>query len=520
MNAVDRVSFLKAVMSNTAKQVKMAALILILVPANLILLRYNANRYDAKPWEEVAKHKVEYRFDLIGNDNYTISSFLPGNDLRQKVKCTQTADVATKTFFQGDNQRVEWKGNVQGQKDLRLTLECITKRLQYVIDPNLAWESKAPFAEETALIEHENEQIQKVARELTDGQEFLKGAVNSLYEFVYQIPGKKTSELTSALATLNNNEASCNGKSRLLVALCRSLGLEARMVGGLLLEEAEKRTSHAWVEVRMGNKWVPFDAYNGHFASLPAKYLKIYEGDHFLITRKGDVNFDYQYVIEPQSIGGYNRFALLNVRTLAMTLGLPIGLLRTLLMLPLGALLVAIFKNVIGLKSYGVFLPVLMALSFVETGLLAGLLLFTGMMLVISLLSKPLNVFGIQHTPKVVIMLTAVVLTSLVSMQLLGLLGEDKGQMAMFFPIIVLTLTAEKFAQKAEEEGVKYAGTIYLQTLLVTALCFIVVSSKGMLEFIVTFPETLLAVAGIAMILGRWIGLRLLEFGRFNIQPG
>ena len=49
---------------------------------------------------------------------------------------------------------------------------------------------------------------------------------------------------------------------------------------------------------------------------------------------------------------------------------------KILLMIPLGGLVIAFLRQVIGVKTFGTFMPVLIALAFRETGLLAGLVLF------------------------------------------------------------------------------------------------------------------------------------------------
>ena len=49
---------------------------------------------------------------------------------------------------------------------------------------------------------------------------------------------------------------------------------------------------------------------------------------------------------------------------------------RILLMVPLGALLLLILRNIIGIKTFGTFMPILIALAFRETQLLWGIILF------------------------------------------------------------------------------------------------------------------------------------------------
>jgi hypothetical protein len=40
---------------------------------------------------------------------------------------------------------------------------------------------------------------------------------------------------------------------------------------------------------------------------------------------------------------------------------------------PLGALIICVLRNIIGLPTFGIFMPVLMALAFRNTGLLYGI---------------------------------------------------------------------------------------------------------------------------------------------------
>lgn len=51
----------------------------------------------------------------------------------------------------------------------------------------------------------------------------------------------------------------------------------------------------------------------------------------------------------------------------------------------------AIFKNVIGVQTFGVFLPALIGFAFIEMGILAGIIFFTGVIILISILGVPLG---------------------------------------------------------------------------------------------------------------------------------
>ncbi|MFY0672367.1 MAG: hypothetical protein JXQ87_03130 [Bacteroidia bacterium] len=509
-------------MKSSIAQVRIAAFLLISIPLILISLRYKKNDSVSNPWESVLKHKVSYNFDLLGTGDFKVSTFIPVNDQRQQIIFSSKSDSLNKEFFENENHKIEWVGVSQKSQEIKLEFDCITKPIKYELDNKIPMPSTSTFKNtffDNELIDHTNTSIELLAEYLTENSTNTIEGINALYNYVFDMPKKSTSLLTSATMALHNNEASCNGKSRLFVALARATGFESRMVGGLILERNEKKTSHAWTEIKLADQWIPFDPFNGYFASLPVNYLKIYNGDHFLITRTGKQSFDYRYHIEPLEVNHFSNYAMLNLKSIIMKNKLSNNLLRALLMLPLGALIVALLKNIIGLKSFGVFLPVLIALALVETGFVQGLVLFSIIIVIISLLSGPLNKWGVQHTPKVVIMLTAVVVTCLVSIHFFNLISFNKSDLALFFPIIVLTLTAERFAQKVDEDGLTEAAKLYIQTLLITVLCFLIVSSQIILDFIITFPETLMLVAGISLLLGKWIGLRVLEYNRFNFQP-
>lgn len=507
-------------MKHSSTPLKLTALGLILLPLVSIGLRYYNNDIESSPWEDVVRYQVSYRFTLHGEGPYNVRSFIPGNDQRQQIQLLpDTSFTGGNSYFTQDNHVSEWTGNSHGEQDILLQFETVTKSVKYLIGDEIAFIPGPSVQKPTDLIQHESLEIKRVADSLVKEESHYAQALGKVFNYVHNIPGKRTSELTSALKTLREQEASCNGKSRLFVAICRNLGMNARMAGGLILESTSKRTSHAWAEVKVAEQWVPMDAYNGHFASIPSNYLKIYNGDHFLITHKGEQHFHYQYDIKPMEVNELSNMALLNIKAIISKAGIPSNLLRALLMLPLGALLVALFKNVIGLKSFGVFLPVLIAIAFTETGFLHGVAFFSLVVGVVSLLSHPLNQWGVQHTPKIVIMLTAVVAASLISVQLMHVLGIGNTNLSLFFPIIVLTLTAEKFAQKTDEEGFKEAFVLYGQTLLVTAFCYLVVASNSIFQFMITFPEALLGIAGVSLLLGKWIGLRVLEYRRFKFNP-
>jgi hypothetical protein len=271
-----------------------------------------------------------------------------------------------------------------------------------------------------------------------------------------------------------------------------------------------------WTQAFIGDEWITFDPERGHFAELPATHLEIFKGEISVENLVDVGSTDSHYDIRRDRLNDYPAFALFNIWNLIDGNELPLKPVMVLLLLPLGAYIVAICTNVVGFKTYGVFLPVLIAFSFIDMGLIQGLIFFTAIIGLISLMSFPLERWGILHVPKIVCLLTTVSLYCLASIKIFYITGWVAPSATLTFPIIILTLISERFAQKVEEESLREALFIYGQTLIVTLSCYWILSASVIQHFFITFPETLIGIAGLSLLLGEWIGLQLFEYTRFS----
>lgn len=480
--------------------------------------------FQTDKFEHGLDYHVQYEFELKGDSGkpYFVKAFLPTSDNHQILNNVKNEFKVGdfKDNVLGENNQGYWRGNaIGGKQRIQYAFNVKVKPESFNVPDDLSYEEivkeKSEFLKSTEFIESEDPRIIALGKELKENNKTADAVITEIFGFVYDIPSQPIKELMTATEALEKNAASCNGKSRLFVALCRSLGIPARVTGGIILNEEEKKTSHLWAEVLIKGQWVPFDALNGYYAFLPANYLKIYSGDHFLVTRSADMLFDYQYSI--QSIeDDLSLMASFNLFHIARKTELPVTVLAMMLLLPLGALVVAIFRNVIGVKTFGVFLPVLIALSFTSTGLLFGIISFVGVLIVISFLHYPLMKWGVLHVPKLVVMLSAVVFLMVLLLFTGVQLNLSTIGSLTFFPIVILTITAEKYARIVVEEGVIDASKVLLQTLMVTLFCYVLVSSDMIFVLLMNFPELLLIVVGASILLGKWIGLRIAEYKRFG----
>ncbi len=200
-------------------------------------------------------------------------------------------------------------------------------------------------------------------------------------------------------------------------------------------------------------------------------------------------------------------------------LGLPVAtqeVYRVLLLIPVGALLLVILRNVVGIKTFGTFMPVLIALAFRETQLLAGLVLFT------VLVSLGLAVrFYLEHlklllVPRLASLLVIVVGLMAVVRVVSHRLGIETGLSVALFPMVIITMTIERMSIVWDERGAPEAIQQGIGSLFVASLAYLAMSNAYVGHLFFVFPELLLFLLAVMLLMGRYTGYRLLDLRRFR----
>jgi transglutaminase-like putative cysteine protease len=481
-------------------------------------------------------YRIHLHMDFTGNgEDLVVRTFLPMSNDRQLI--SEETIVAPNLNLSRDTTpmyvRGDWsRSRADGPYAIDLRYSAHLKAVEYDISPELRLPDKTPerlqeYVRPTNTVQVNDPLIVEKVRELTGNVTSLRMAVKRLYEYADGLGSKPFKGTTDALTALKLGEASCNGKSRLFIAMTRQLGLPSRLVGGLILTSGTKRTSHQWAEVYIGGYWVPFDTLNSHFAELPENYLALYWGDEVLFSHSRNIGFDYSFTIRKTSIANTRLTGFLdsqnwnfyNAAEGLLKRGFSLQILQFLLVIPFGVLFVVLFKNVIGLKTFGTFLPALMAMAVMETGILPGLLAFLIVLTVTVLMRYPLEKLGLLHTPKLAVMMI-VVIFSLILVSALSQIWEVAGLSALnsatLFPIAILTITSERIALTISEEGLGETLSTLLQTMIVIIVCYLVMSSVALQTLVLAFPELLLGVLALNLWIGSWIGIRVMEFYRFR----
>lgn len=198
-----------------------------------------------------------------------------------------------------------------------------------------------------------------------------------------------------------------------------------------------------------------------------------------------------------------------------LTHGVPSETVLLLLMLPVIATILTFLKQVIGITTFGLYTPSIIALSFMALGWHIGLLFFFFILGTSYLTRECMHHWRLLYIPKVAIILTVVSFSLLILLALGAFLGMTPSRGTVFILLIMSTL-AESFLNLKTEEGWRAAYLGIGETLLAALLCVALIEWPPFQSLIIAYPETILLTLPLNAFLGQWTGLRLIEYFRFR----
>lgn len=182
-----------------------------------------------------------------------------------------------------------------------------------------------------------------------------------------------------------------------------------------------------------------------------------------------------------------------------------------LMVLPLGAFLVVLARSFVGLKAFGLFTPMLIALAFLQIGPIMGPIVLGSSVLAGMLMTPHLLKLRMTRVGFLGVLIASIVLV-LVALQMV----LDTQLQVDAFPVIVCALVVERWWRQWEKDGAKEAAWQAFNTFMISLVIQFVMVSHIALILIEWSPLLMPACTAVAIaILGRYRGLRLTEIKRF-----
>lgn len=228
---------------------------------------------------------------------------------------------------------------------------------------------------------------------------------------------------------------------------------------------------------------------------------------------KIDTSRKVEYAVDKWN--GFNTFKIAVQK--ALNKGVSANTIVLLLLLPLIATLVSVLHYVVGLTGYGIFMPTMIAVTFLATGIFGGLMLFA-LILVISLLSNLiLKKLRIHFWPARAINLLFISIGTFALMMVSASVKIVDISQISIFPMLFMIMLAEEFVRTQIVKSKKEAKKLTLGTLVLSITGAIAMSVRSIQSFVLFHPEmVILLVLAVNLVVGNYTGIRLMEINRFK----
>jgi hypothetical protein len=202
--------------------------------------------------------------------------------------------------------------------------------------------------------------------------------------------------------------------------------------------------------------------------------------------------------------------------------GVPIDTLVLMLILPIIVTMIAFFRQVVGIKAFGIYTPAIITFALLATNQIKyGITIFVTVILVGTITRYLLKKARLLYLPRVAIMITIVGFSILFLLFIGGVWDRTGLASVSIFPILIMITLVEKFITVQAEKGNRAAVILSFETLLISIVGYYIASWPFLIKAILHYPWISLLTIPVNIFLGKWTGLRLSEYLRFRqiIKP-
>jgi hypothetical protein len=315
-----------------------------------------------------------------------------------------------------------------------------------------------------------------------------------------------------------------HGRVTAFLVLLRAARLAAQVVVGLPLAESVTSSTVTWIEAWTGQEWEALQPEKGEIYQKLVPLLPLTTGGYPVTrTLHGELS-EVRWSLSRQIINQWrmqferimrsdrwlDRWSLFRLPEEFQ------GTFRILLLVPIGALMICLLRNLAGFPTFGIFMPVLMALAFRNTGLLYGLGIFAGVVLIGYVVRRWINQLRLLLVPRLSVILTLVIIFFTVFALFGNKFGLREFMAVGLLPFVILTMTIERFFVIIEEAGAHEGLRTAAGSAAVAAMTYGIIQFEPLQLTFFVYPELLFAVAACQVLVGRYTGYRLSEFIRFR----
>ncbi|MCR4324459.1 MAG: hypothetical protein NUV69_02105 [Candidatus Curtissbacteria bacterium] len=199
----------------------------------------------------------------------------------------------------------------------------------------------------------------------------------------------------------------------------------------------------------------------------------------------------------------------------AVRSGVPANTIILILLLPFLATLFAFVRHVVGLPSLEMFVPIALSVTLVSTGFTAGAVLLLAILFGSTIARVILKRVRIMQFPKMALSILVVAVSVFAALTISAELGMLSVKQISIFPILILILIGEKVVSLQLTRSFRETFLVTTVTLFLGLVGFALLSWHVARQAVILYPEVVLLLIPLNVMIGRYFGLRLTEFLRF-----
>ncbi|HVT01629.1 MAG TPA: 7TM domain-containing protein [Patescibacteria group bacterium] len=200
----------------------------------------------------------------------------------------------------------------------------------------------------------------------------------------------------------------------------------------------------------------------------------------------------------------------------AVRSGVPVNTIILILLLPFLATMIVFFRQIVGIPTLEVLVPIAFSITLVATGLGVGLILLTTVLIASIIARIIVKRIKIMQLPKMALSMFIVSGFVFVSLTVCASLRLFDLTQLSFLPVLLFILLSDRIVAVQLLRGVKPAIIITLFTLILGLLGYFILSNEIIRNFVLLYPEITLILIPVNILIGRYFGLRFTEYSRFR----
>lgn len=222
-------------------------------------------------------------------------------------------------------------------------------------------------------------------------------------------------------------------------------------------------------------------------------------------------------LLEQRASGEFNitNFAPYAV-SYAIKAGVPANTIILVLLIPLLATIIVIFRYIIGLSGIGLLVPIALSITLLATGFTTGFIILTAILLS-SYLSRILfKKIRIMQMPKNALSMFVVSFFIIATLTICAAFGIFDVRNLSIFPILLFIILGDRIVALFLERPLNETLATTAVTLVLGILGFILLSIENLRSFILLYPEFIILLIPLNIAIGRYFGLRVTEYLKFR----